>query len=241
MNSRPRAATLILIAVLVVVGIVATLESWSPVASLAPLGITGIIGVGTILALGRHAPATPTVPGEVDQLVGLRPKGALTTDEWMGMLSAARSELYIAGHSLGTWCDTDNRDRFTTELARILHRGTVTLVILHPESQALARLYRATSTNYAANVLHSLQILEAFIRLLPVKDRTRMTITLLEDPLSLPYMVVGNEHTLITATYLATRHSDQMPCFKLDRDSDGARAIYNDLHKLAELGEKVPI
>ncbi len=54
-------------------------------------------------------------------------------------------------------------------------------------------------------------------------------------------MVVGNEHMLITATYLATCHSEKMPCFKLDRDSDGASAIYNDFHKLAEEGKKVAI
>jgi hypothetical protein len=241
MNSRTRRATLLLIVVLVVLGVFAIRESWGFLAAAAPLAITGIIAAGTILPLRKH-PTTPLpASSDRDHLVPLRPKSALKSPEWIKVLTDARSELYIAGHSLGTWCDTDNRERFTTELARILRHGTVTLVILHPESQALARLYEATSTNYSANVRHSLQILKDFIRRLPPEHRPRLRITLLEDPLSLPYMVVGNEHTLITATYLATRHSDEMPCFKLDRTSDGAKAIYNDFHKLAELGEPFPI
>lgn len=241
MNSRARRAALLLIAVLAIVGVVAIFENWIPVVSAVPIALSGIIAAGAVLALPRHPAPTLTGPGQGHQLVGLRPKSAVTNDEWMSVLREARSELYIAGHSLGTWCDKDNRERFTTELARILHRGTVTLVILHPESQVLRRLYEATSTNYSANVRHSLQILGDFIQQLPVEHRTRLRVSLLEDPLSLPYMLVGNERTLITATYLATRHSDQMPCFRLDRDSDGARAIYNDFHKLAELGGPIAI
>lgn len=238
MSSLTRTATLLLIVVLVALGVLAIREGWGLLAATAPLAITGIIAAGTILP-----PRKPPLPtsSDRDHLVRLRPKSALKSPEWMKVLTDARSELYIAGHSLGTWCDTDNRERFTTELARILRHGTVTLVILHPESQALARLYEATSTNYSANVRHSLQILKGFLRRLPPEHRPRLRITLLEDPLSLPYMVVGNEHTLITATYLATRHSDEMPCFKLDRKSDSAKAIYNDFHKLAELGEPFPI
>jgi hypothetical protein len=238
MSSLTRTATLLLIVVLVVLGVLAIRERWGLLAAAAPLAITGIIAAGTILP-PRKPPLLAS--SDRDHLVPLRPKSALKGLEWTKVLTDARSELYIAGHSLGTWCDTDNRERFTTELARILRHGTVTLVILHPESQALARLYEATSTNYSANVRHSLQILKEFLRRLPPEHRPRLRITLLEDPLSLPYMVVGNEHTLITATYLATRHSDEMPCFKLDRKSDGAKAIYNDFHKLAELGEPFPI
>jgi hypothetical protein len=49
-------------------------------------------------------------------------------------------------------------------------------------------------------------------------------------------MVVGNETRLVTATYLARTDSDDMPCFELGRGGDAALAIYDDLHKLADLG-----
>jgi hypothetical protein len=238
MSSRTRTATLILIAVLVVVGVLAILEHYGPVASVAPLGISGIIAAGTVLALRRHPAATLTAPGEGDQLVGLRPKSALTRTEWLDVLTSAASEFYIAGHSLGKWCDKDHHELFMTELARILHQGTVTLILLHPESRQLPRLKKATRTDYSANLKRSLQLLEGFIGQLPVAHRARLTVSLLNDPLALPYMLVGNEHKLITATYFATCDSEEVPCLTLKRKSDTAVPIYNDFHALALLGER---
>jgi hypothetical protein len=189
------------------------------------------------LADRPHAATTLGEQPQRDQLVPLRPKCALTRAEWLEVLTGARSEFYIAGHSLGKWCDKDHHERFTTDLARILHHGEVTLVILHPGSQQLPRLQTATNTDYSKNIHKSLHVLEDFIAKLPVEHRQRLKISLLKDPLSLPYMLVGNEHTLITATYLASRDSDEMPCLTLDRKSDAAGAIYDDFHALADLGE----
>jgi hypothetical protein len=87
----------------------------------SPVALSTIIAAGAVLALPRHPAPALTAPGEGDQLVGLRPKSALTRTEWLDVLTSAESELYIAGHSLGRWCDKAHHQRFTTELARILH------------------------------------------------------------------------------------------------------------------------
>ena len=68
------------------------------------------------------------------------------------------------------------------------------------------------------------------------EQRARLKISLLADRY-LPYMLVGNEHRLITATYLASRNSEEMPCLTLARASDAARAIFDDFYALAKLGQ----
>jgi hypothetical protein len=240
MSSRSATATLILIAVVVVIGVLAILESWGTVAFAAPLAISGIIAAGTVLALRRHPATRLVAPGEGDQLVGLRPKSALTRSEWLDVLTGADSEFYLAGHSLGRWCDKAHHQRFTTELARILQGGTITLILLHPNSRQLPRLQKATRTDYSANLRRSLALLKGFIAQLPPEHRTKLTVSLLQDPHSLPYTLVGNQDVLITATYFATRDSEEVPCLTLKRESDTAVPIYNDFHALALLGEHFP-
>jgi hypothetical protein len=240
MIPRTRTATLVLIAVLVAVGVLAIVESWIPVVSAVPIALAGIIAAGPILPPRRHPAPILTAVGEGDQLVGLRPKSALTRSEWLDVLTNSESELYIAGHSLGRWCDKAHHQRFTTELARILHDGTVTLILLHPESRQLPRLQKATGRDYSASLERSLRLLKGFIEQLPVEHRAKLTVSLLKDPHALTYMLVGNEHTLITATYFATCDSEEVPCLTLKRRSDTAVPIYNDFHALALLGEHFP-
>jgi hypothetical protein len=235
-----RTATLILIAVLVAVGVLAIVESWIPVVSAVPIALAGIIAAGTIVPPRRHPAPTLTAAGEDDQLIGLRPKSALTRSEWLDVLTDAESELYIAGHSLGRWCDKAHHQRFTAELRRILHQGTVTLILLHPESRQLARLQKATGRDYSASLERSLQLLNGFIKTLSAEHTAKLTVSLLKDPQALTYMIVGNEHTLITATYFATCDSEQVPCLTLKSRSDTAVPIYNDFHALALLGEPFP-
>jgi hypothetical protein len=237
MSARAGTAMLVAIALLVGVSVLASVENWGAAVSAASAGIAGIIAAGTILALRTH-PATTRAPGEGDQIIGLRPKSALTRAEWLDVLTGAKSEFYIAGHSLGRWCDKEHDERFTIELARILHHGNVTLILLHPQSGQLPRLQEATRTDYSANLSRSLRLLKGFMEQLSVEHQTKLRVSLLKDPHALPYMLVGNEHTLITATYFATRDSEEVPCLTLKRASDTAVPIYNDFHALALLGER---
>jgi hypothetical protein len=232
MSSRRQTALLVFTGCLIVLGLVGVLGHYGRVASAATLLISGIIAVGAILTQRGHSPAQ-----EGGEFVELRQKGTLARSEWLDVLINAESELYIAGHSLGKWCDQAHHKRFTTELSRILEDGTVTLVLLHPESKQLVRLNKATGTNYSANLTRSLTLLEGFIETLSIARRSKLRVSLLKDPLALPYMLVGNEHTLLTATYFASRDSDEVPCLTLDRTSEMAVPIYNDFHALALLGD----
>lgn len=240
--TKATVAVLLVVAIGSVVGIYAFLQNHDPFESaLAVAVLTGLVAIALASVIGSIFAFRPNAHRDTldagGQLVALRPKCALTHADWLRVITVAVSEVYIAGHSLGKWCDEEHRARFTSELARILDAGKVTLVILHPDSQQLPRLQTATGTDYSERVRRSLEVLEAFVSRLPVEHRSRLKVSLLKDPLALPYMLVGNEHTLITATYLASRDSDEMPCLTLQRHSDAAVAIYNDFHALADLGE----
>ena len=82
----------------------------------------------------------------------------MTHKEWFRYLEDADTQFYIAGHSLGRWCDESSHDRFTEELGRILGGGgAVTLIMLHPDGLQLPRLRTATGTDYSENVRRSLR------------------------------------------------------------------------------------
>jgi hypothetical protein len=172
-------------------------------------------------------------------LIRVSPKSGLSSDEWLEVLTRARHEFYIAGHSLGRWCSPTHREVFESNIARILiGSGSVRLVMLDLDCPQLERLKRATGTDYSDRVRQSMLVLENFVCRLSGDQRSRLTISILKDHMALPYMVVGNERTLITATYLASRDSDEVPCLELDRRSDAAIAIYDDFCKLADQGER---
>jgi hypothetical protein len=66
--------------------------------------------------------------------------------------------------------------------------------------------------------------------------RDRLTISVLSEHPTLPYMVVGNERRLVTPTYLCSTDSDDIACLELERSSAAATAVYDDFHKLADAG-----
>lgn len=212
-----------------------------------PLGSTLAIGtlsslVATMIAFAvgvvgavRSEPSTGAV--HFTGLVRVTSKSALTSNEWLQFLQTAKSEFYVAGHSLGKWCSASNREEFKNHLRRILaSNGRVTLVMLDPTSPQIARLQLATSVDYTSRIHTSLHVLADLYDELQPAARERLKISVLKDHLTLPYMVVGNERRLVTATYLGSTDSDDVACLELERSSDAATAVYDDFHKLAEAG-----
>jgi hypothetical protein len=164
-------------------------------------------------------------------------KAEISSNEWFKVLTEARQEFYIAGHSMGRWCSKSNKARFFSELRRLLgERGEVTLVMLGARSPQLEPLKKATGRDYLSRIRESRRVLLELESSLDEGERTRLRIRMLEDHVLLPYMVVGNEQRLLTATYLARTDSESMPCVELPRGSETGRAIYDDFHKLAEEG-----
>lgn len=211
-----------------------------------PLGTTVAIGtLGSLLAslivsgwrvVASVQPDNTSPDTQMPGLVGARAKHSITADEWLDLLRKANTEFYVAGHSLGKWCSETNRDDFKSHVRRVLERGRVTLVMLDPASAQIERLKRAVSVDYTGRINTSLAVLGELWAELPQASRPRLRVTMLTDHLTLPYMVVGNERRLITATYLASRDSDNITCLELDRSSEAAAAVYDDFCDLARAG-----
>jgi hypothetical protein len=202
------------------------------VSSLIATVITSVIRVVTAVR-GREPSRISHLPG----LVRVTPKNALTADEWLHFLQTAKTEFYVAGHSLGKWCSATNRDDFKSHVRRILeHKGRVTLVMLDPTSPQIDRLQRATSVDYTSRIDTSLRVLAELCGELQAPARDRLTIAVLKDHPTLSYMVVGNEQRLVTASYLGSSDTDDVACMELARASDAATVVYDDFHKLAEAG-----
>src|SRR5262249_22808352 len=110
--------------------------------------------------------------------------------------------------------------------------------MLDPKSPQLARLHQATSVDYTGRIETSLHVLADLCSALDEASRGRLRLSMLGDPVTLPYMVVGNDRTLVTATYLGATDSDDVLCLELDRTCGAAMPVYDDFHKLAALGEQ---
>jgi hypothetical protein len=235
-----------LISILSWVAIYAFLQHHDAFGSAGALGVfSALIAAGLSSAIGSVITSRPRAstsadgPLKLPGLIRLSAKNSLSSDEWLRVLTRAKHEFYIAGHTLGKWCSPTHRDTFETNITRILKRsGSVRLVLLDLDCPQLERLKQATGTDYSDRVRQSMQVLHAFVDRLSTDQRARLTISILKAHMELPYMVVGNERTLITATYLASRDSDEVPCLELDRTSDAAIAIYDDFCKLADHGEQ---
>ena len=106
--------------------------------------------------------------------------------------------------------------------------------MLDPESTQLPILKQATGTDYRARITESIPILEELQSTLDPQHSVRLKVTQIKGDGAIPYMVVGNERRLLTASYLARTDSDDMPCIELVRETESARAIYDDFHKLAD-------
>jgi hypothetical protein len=238
----PRSLTALLFLVtacFIGLGIYGYVGSYPRGVSESGLGVAWIVAIGTLLIARQHVAFPLQTPLDQQQLQARR-KSVVTHEQWFRYLEDANTHFFIAGHSLGRWCDESSHVRFTKELGRIIGGGgKVTLIMLHPDGPELPRVRAATGTDYSANVRRSLAVLDVFAATLSPEQRVRLKIAFLIDRY-LPYMLVGNEHRLITATYLASRDSEEMPCLTLARESNASRAIYDDFSALAKLGAVTP-
>jgi hypothetical protein len=209
------------------------------------LGIVGSLGATALVALlgviwrltnirSVPSPRTTGTAGDGEQVRTSRRKCDLEFEEWFAFLEEADREFYVAGHTMGKWCDPSRKDAFVSQLRRILAAGgKVTLVMLGPGSPQVPILREATGKDYSGRIADTGAVLDELEFLVDPTHRTGLRVRRLEDEGAIPYMVVGNEERLVTATYLARTDSEDMPCIELDREDEAARAIYDDLQKLA--------
>jgi hypothetical protein len=94
----------------VITGVVAvavlTHGSKQPLGSTLAIGTLGsllasliVSGVQVVGAIQSRATPKDGLPG----LIRAAPKHSITTDEWLDLLRRAKTEFYVAGHSLGKW------------------------------------------------------------------------------------------------------------------------------------------
>jgi hypothetical protein len=218
------------------------------ISSTVSLGIIGSLGatafVGLLAVIWRLADSNSVPlprPIEAARNDGLattsRRKCDLEFEEWFAFLERAQKEFYVVGHTMGKWCDPSRRGAFVSEIQRLLAaKGRVTLVMLGPKSPQVPILRGATGKDYSSRIADTDAVLTELESSLAPAHKRRLRVSRLEDDSAIPYMVVGNEERLVTATYLARTDSNDMPCIELVREDEAARAIYDDLHKLAAEG-----
>jgi hypothetical protein len=195
--------------------------------------------ISRVIAVDNWPPRSTSDDAYHPGLMRAMPKHSRTAREWFEFLLTARSEFYIAGHSLGRWCYASNQDEFKSHVRRILEsKGRVTLVMLDATSPEIERLRQATSVDYTDRIDTSLRVLAELCVELEPSALGRLTISALPGGMMLPYMVVGNEQRLVTATYLGSTDSEQVTSLEFERSCDAAKAVYDDFHKLAAAGER---
>lgn len=101
------------------------------------VGIVGSAAASAYLTGLSHIFGWPTSrSGHLKGLRRIAEKNALERADWFSLLTEAKREFYVAGHSMGLWCSPSNREEFVEELRRIVRGGgTVTLVMLGPKSE----------------------------------------------------------------------------------------------------------
>lgn len=244
MNSTRTWGTLLLIAVLSLVALGLFTVHYDALGSETAIGVfvslvaTGVLSLFASVQQGRRDPQETTPQVSIPGLIRVLPKTAVTTSEWWNLMGEAEHEFFLAGHSLGRWCGGMHGERFEEHIIRILRKhGRVTLLTLGPDSPQLKRLKQATGRDYTQAVEESRDFLRKLLTQLDADQKERLVISVLPEHAALPYTVVGNEHTLVTATYLSSRDRDEVPCLEITRKSDAAISIFDDFCLLVKQGE----
>lgn len=249
MNSNRTWATLLLIAVLSFLALGLFTVHYDVLGSETAIGVFGSLITAVVLSLfasvqqSRRDPpettpqvSTPQV--SIPGLIRVLPKTDVTPGEWWRLMGEAEHEFFLAGHSLGKWCGGTHGERFEEHIIRILKKhGRVTLLTLGPDSPQLLRLKQATGRDYTQAVEESRDFLSKLLARLDADQTARLVISIIPEHAALPYTVVGNEHTLVTAAYLSSRDRDEVPCLEIARKSDAAISIYDDFCLLVKQGE----
>jgi hypothetical protein len=248
--NRTSAATLVLIAVLSLVALGLFTVNYDALGSETAIGVlvslvaSGVLSLSASVLQGQRDPqetasqvsaSQVSIPG----LIRVLPKTDVTPGEWWKLMDEADHEFFLAGHSLGKWCGGTHGERFGEDIIRILAKhGKVTLLTLGTDSPQLQRLKLATGRDYTKAVEESRDFLHKLLTKLDADQKARLVISVLPEHAPLPYTVVGNEHTLLTAMYLSSRDRDEVPCLEIARKSDAAISIYDDFCLLVKQGKE---
>jgi hypothetical protein len=166
----------------------------------------------------------------------IKPKSDYTAQEWMKVLTGAQQRLLLVGHALDTWCTPDFLSEFTATLNRLACDGrSVELLTLPSEGANTRTLGQQRGQDYGERVRATLRHVAAVYAKLPEAKRENLKVRVLASDVPMPYMVVANEHVLITCAYPATgKSSGNMLATKMSSADEAGRAIREDINRLFE-------
>jgi hypothetical protein len=164
----------------------------------------------------------------------VKPKSKYTPEEWMKVLTGAQQSLLLVGHALDTWCGEDFLAEFAATLSRLARHGeSVRLLTLPPKGSNTNTLDQLRGQDCGERVQTTLQHVAAVYAKLPSAKRQNLDVRVLAPEVPMPYMVVANEHVLITCAYPATgKSSGDMLATRMSSDSQASRAIREDIRHL---------
>jgi hypothetical protein len=164
----------------------------------------------------------------------VKPKSDYAPGEWMQVLTGAEQKLLLVGHALDTWCTEDFLAEFDATLVRLARNGgSVQLLTLPPEGTNTESLGQLRGQDYCERVQTTLRQVGSVYAKLPPAKRENLEVRVLAPDVPMPYMVVANEHVLITCAYPATgKSSGSMLATKMSSTSEAARAIREDIRHL---------
>ncbi|MEA2493154.1 MAG: hypothetical protein QOJ29_1065 [Thermoleophilaceae bacterium] len=187
----------------------------------------------TVKALAARAPLLHQADKHGVQAI--KPKSLYNDDEWIALLTHAREELFFVGHALDKWCNREPVKRhFSETIVRLASAGKpVRLVALPPEGEVTAKLGDQREKVYPKRINHTMGVLAAIRKQIPKDQRLNLQVMHLREDVTMPYMIVGNEHTLITASYpTGTEDSNNMPAVTVDSQQALGIALRSDMEWL---------
>lgn len=150
--------------------------------------------------------------------LGVKPKIAYSSEEWLAVLEQAEDRLILVGHALDTWCRPDFRMAFERTIIRMVSTQKPVELLMLPVNGANTRIVGALrGQSYGERVATTLELLTRIRAKLDPADHGYLIVKTLHPNLPMPYMLVGHQDALITCSYPATsRSSNDMPTVKLD-------------------------
>ena len=167
-------------------------------------------------------------------LLEVRPKVDYRAEEWLAMLDESQEELILVGHALDKWCRDAFRPRLEATIVRLAVAGKPIELLLLPErGHNVDQISMQRGNNYSQRVRATLTAINAIHARIPSAQQHHLDVRTLNPDVGMPYMLVANEHRVVTCAYPTTESSSRMLTMTLRPDSAAAEVLREDRRKLS--------
>lgn len=166
-------------------------------------------------------------------LLEIRPKVEYTADEWLNMLDESQEELMLIGHALDKWCRGAFLPRLEATIVRLAAaRKPIELLLLPERGDNVDQISMQRGTNYPSRVRDTLAAIRAIHSNIPTTQQQHLDVRTLNPDVAMSYMLVANEHRVVTCAYPTTESSSRMLTMTLRPESAAAEVLREDRRKL---------